>query len=352
MERLLTNQLKIGMVLAEPIFGPNGKILLNEGTKLDKNLINRLVQKEIIEVAVNEKNTAAIEPNEVLVSRVLSGVQRTLNSLYPIDIASEQLAQIKETHQNISGILREIISDPAVHGFFLDLRTTDDFTLQHSANVCVLSLIMGATIKLSREKLLQLGTGAILHDIGKKTLPKELLDKKAELTPKEQEIIKEHAKAGYQTLRNNGFAPEIAKVALYHHERWDGSGYPTKLAGEKIDLYSRIVAVADVYDALTEERSYRQKYLPHEAVEFLYGAGNYYFDAKVVKAFTRSIAAYPLGSIVQLSTGEIGIVVNIEKTVAPRPIVKICYDQDNKKLEFPRQVDLTEEKTLFITKIL
>ena len=144
----------------------------------------------------------------------------------------------------------------------------------------------------------------------------------------------------------------VARIALYHHERWDGSGYINKLAGENIDLLSRIVAVADVYDDLTRGLTYRQKFLPHEALEFLYGAGNMYFDARIVKAFTGSICAYPLGSIVKLSTGEIGIVVNVQKTTAPRPIVKVFYDSANTRLEHPRQVDLSEEKTVFITKIL
>lgn len=352
MEKLKVFQLQAGMILAEPIFGPNGKVLLNEGSKLDFEMIERLKKKGVFEVSVNEETTASIDPNEVLVNRVSVYAKQNLDKFYPLDIASKQLAQINQRHQTVSAVMKGIISNPTVHSFFLDLRTTDDFTLEHSVNVCVLSLIVGVTLEIPFAGLIHLGTGSLLHDIGMKGIDTDIINKHGELTAAETEKVNEHTKMGYQILRDNGFAPEIARIALYHHERWDGSGYPSKLAMDKIDFYSRIVAVADVYDALTGERAYRERYLPHQAIEFLYGAGNYYFDAKVVNAFTQSIAAYPLGSLVQLSTGEIGVVINIQKTSAPRPIVKICYDKDNKKLEFPRQVDLIEEKTIFINKIL
>lgn len=354
MEKLRIYQLREGMVLAEPVI-VNDQVLLNEGTVLTSNLIRRLKEKGVFEVAVNEETTVAIDPNDVLVGRIMSHVQRFLNTYYPVEVLrlpAERLKVLRERHKKVSLMLQKIIQEEDVHRFFLDLRTTDDFTLEHSANVCVYSLIIGVTMELKDEELYHLGVGAILHDIGKRALPLEIRQKEGELTAEEREKMKEHTKEGYMILRREGIAVEAARVALHHHERWDGSGYPLGLKGEKIDLFSRIVAVADVYDALTGNRPYRKSYLPHEAVEYLYGAGNLHFDAKVVQAFLQSISPYPLGSVVQLSTGEIGVVVNVEKTFAPRPIVKICYDKDNKKLEFPRQVDLSKEKTLFITKIL
>jgi putative nucleotidyltransferase with HDIG domain len=237
-------------------------------------------------------------------------------------------------------------------GIKLTTEIIESLKEKHVLMVCVLSLILGTVLGMPEERLKLLGKSALVHDIGKKAVPQKILTKRENLTPEETKVFQEHTKNGYHILREQGFDAAIARVALYHHERWDGSGYINKLSGENIDLSSRIVAVADAYDDLIRGLTYKQKQLPHEAMEFLYGTGNIYFDARVVKAFTGNICAYPLGSIVKFSTGEIGIVVNVHKTLAPRPIVKIFYDSNNVRLNYPRQIDLSEEKTIFITKIL
>lgn len=350
------NQLPIGrleenMVLAETVFSTGGKPLITEGTRLTRPLIEKLQEMGIARVAVNEEGTINIDPSEVLINRVHKRALQTLGSFIPADALGERLGDAKQRHEQVSRVLETVARNPQVAELYLDLRTADDDTLDHSITACVLALIVGATLGLPAERLLTLGIAAMVHDIGRKAVPPEILAKREDHTPGELKKLQEHTKLGYQRLREAGFDVAVAKVALYHHERWDGSGY-NNLAGENIDLLSRIVAVADTYDDLTRGLTYKQKYLPHEAMEFLYGAGNIYFDVRVVKAFTGSISAYPLGSIVKLSSGEIGIVVNVHKTSAPRPIVKIFFDRDNNRLEYARQIDLSEEKTVFITKIL
>jgi len=352
MKQLIPDNLEPGMVLADTVFAANGRVLLAEGTKLTRDLIERLKEMQILTVFINDENTISVDPDDVLINRVHSEALQVLGHFLPADIFGERLGSVKDRYDSLSGILDEVVKDEKVANLYLDLRTIDDDTLNHSINVCVLSLIMGDAFKMDRERMLQLGKAAMVHDIGKKAVPQDIIAKREDRTPEEAKIFEDHTKHGYQILRETEFDVGIARVALYHHERWDGSGYINKVAGENIDLFSRIVAVADVYDDVTRGISYKQKYLPHEAMEFLYGAGNIYFDARVVKAFTGSIFAYPLGSIVKLSTGEIGIVINVQKTMAPRPIVKVFYDKANNRLDYPRQVDLSEQKTLFITKIL
>ncbi|WP_418790327.1 HD-GYP domain-containing protein [Phosphitispora sp. TUW77] len=352
MKQLIPSNLEPGMVLADTVFAANGRVLLAEGTKLTQDLIERLQEMQIMTVFVNDENTISIDPDDVLINRVHSDALQVLGHFLPADIFGERLGSVKERYDLLTDILSAVIKDNKIANLYLDLRTIDDDTLDHSIAVCVLSLIMGDVLKMDKERLLLLGKAAMAHDIGKKFVPRELIAKKEDRTPEEAKLYEDHTKHGYRFLREMEFDVSIARVALYHHERWDGSGYINKIAGEEIDLFSRIVAVADVYDDVTKGISLKQKYLPHEAMEFLYGAGNIYFDARVVKAFTGSIYAYPLGSIVKLSTGEIGIVVNVQKTMAPRPIIKVFYDKENNRLDYPRQVDLSEEKTLFITKIL
>ncbi|MFZ5640084.1 MAG: HD-GYP domain-containing protein [Bacillota bacterium] len=351
MKRLTVKQLEENMILAETVFSSGGKPLITEGTRLTRDLIDKLQEMGIIVVAVNEEGTISIDPSEVLINRVHKQALRTLGSFIPADALGERLGDAKQRYELVTTVIEKVVRNQQVAELYLDLRTIDDDTLDHSIAVCVLSLIVGVALQLPEDRLLALGTAAMVHDIGKKTVPPDILAKREDFAPGELKKLQDHTKEGYQRLREAGFDVTAAKVALYHHERWDGSGY-NKLAGDNIDLLSRIVAVADTYDDLTRGLTYKQKYLPHEAMEFLYGAGNIYFDVRVVKAFTGSIAAYPLGSIVKLSSGEIGIVVNVHKTTAPRPIVKIFFDKDNNRLEYARQIDLSEEKTVFITKIL
>ena len=352
MKQLVHSQLEPGFVLAETVYASNGRVLLTEGTELTAELIDRLQEMRITKVCVNDEDTIDINPDQVLINRVHSEALHTLGYFLPADIFGERLGDAKERYSVVSKALENVIKDKQVGSLYLDLRTTDDDTLGHSVAVCVLSLILGAVLHMPEDRLILLGKAAMVHDIGKKSVPQEILAKRENLTPEETQILHDYTKQGYHLLREQGFDVSVARVALYHHERWDGSGYVSKISGEDIDLSSRIVAVADAYDDLTRGLTYKQKFLPHEAMEFLYGTGNIYYDARVVKAFTGNICAYPLGSIVKLSTGETGIVVNVQKTMAPRPIVKIFYNSNNIHLEYPKQVDLSEEKTIFITKIL
>lgn len=352
MKQLLHSQLEPGMILAETVYASDNRVLLAEGTKLTENLISRLQEMRIAKICVNDEDTISIDPDEVLINRVHAEALQVLGYFLPADIVGEGMGEAGERYSIVASALEKVIKDKQVGNIYLDLRTTDDDTLDHSISVCVLSLILGAVLRMPEDRLLLLGKAAMVHDIGKMAIPKDILAKREDRTPQETQVFQEHTKEGYRILRERGFDVAIARVALYHHERWDGSGYVNKVSGENIDLSSRIVAVAEAYDDLTRGLTYKQKCLPHEAIEFLYGTGNIYYDARVIKAFTGNICAYPLGSIVKLSTGETGIVINVQKTMAPRPIVKIFYDSNNVHLEYPKQVDLSEEKTIFITKIL
>lgn len=349
--KTLVTELQEGMMLAESIFSQNGSILVAEGTVLTESMIKRLQEMSKRHVYIYDENTIEADPGEVLISRVLVTAQNKLHSFLPYELYPEKDIQVKEKYERLNQRLVETIRDPKVADFLLDLRTIDESTLEHSMNVCIFSLLVGAGLDLPDELMAYLGTGAMMHDVGKMLLPPEVKGDINNLSPKEQLAYQEHTNAGYRLLREKGFDAPIAKIALYHHERWDGGGYPTKLVGEKIDLLSRIVNIADVYDSLSGPLAGASN-LPHEAIEYLYGAGGMYFDARIVRAFIYNVAIYPLGSVVKLSTGEVGIVVNVAKNISSRPIVKICHDKNNQKLKYYHQMDLYEEKTVFITKVL
>jgi HD-GYP domain-containing protein (c-di-GMP phosphodiesterase class II) len=169
----------------------------------------------------------------------------------------------------------------------------------------------------------------MLHDIGKKFTPIEILTKPGSLTTEELNTIKEHPSNGYHFIKK--YFPTISATTyvgiLQHHERYDGSGYPSGIKGEDITIFGRILAVCDVYDALVSDRPYHNAHLPSEALEFIQGGSGTMFDPNVVLVFSFKIAAYPLGTAVKLSNGEVGIVVENYEEFNTRPKVKILKNK-------------------------
>ncbi|MGH4052574.1 MAG: HD-GYP domain-containing protein [Clostridium sp.] len=155
----------------------------------------------------------------------------------------------------------------------------------------------------------------------------------------ENTLFKEHALYGYYFAKDAGLSEGIAKLILNHHERWNGSGFPKGISGERIPLGARIIAVCESYNKLIVYEN-NPEYL---AIEYLYGSGNYLFDANVVNAMTNNLAVYPLGSIVRISTGEVGIVVNVRQNIGPRPIIALHYNKVNKPLTKTKYINLSQK---------
>jgi len=264
-----------------------------------------------------------------------------------------QRLNIKAVKEVVDSIIDELLANREVLFHLADIRSYDDYTFFHSVNVCILSLMTAITLGYNQLKLKELGIGALLHDIGKIRLSKKLLNKPEELTSEEYQLIRKHPEFGYQILRTYDDVPLLsAHVSLQHHERWDGKGYPRRLAGEQIHEYARIVAVADVYDALLADRPYRPAYSVNQAVTNISRMSNTYFQPRAVAALVSNIAVFPIGSVVMLSTGQTGIVVDVNSNYPTRPVVKVVYDQYGNKMPKSHEVDLTRLNTVFIAKVL
>ncbi|MBI6546819.1 MAG: hypothetical protein HY692_08490 [Cyanobacteria bacterium NC_groundwater_1444_Ag_S-0.65um_54_12] len=180
------------------------------------------------------------------------------------------------------------------------------------------------------------------------------MNKPGKLTELEFERVKEHARAGFDMLREIWSLSAHAKIiVLQHHERYDGTGYPKGLKGQDIHMYGQIGAIADVYDALTSDRTYRRRLLPNEAIDFLVGHGDRYFSKDIITTFISVIAPYPIGTMVKLSTNDVGIVTEVDMKVATRPVVRILRDAKGKELEPPlRTVYLDKDLTITIAKVI
>jgi len=216
------------------------------------------------------------------------------------------------------------------------LKNKDEYTAIHSLNVCVLSLTFGRALGLAKTELNELGLGALLHDIGKMQVPLEILNKPGELTPEEFEIMKTHPSKGYELLKKeDNLSAEVLNIVKSHHERLSGSGYPDSLLEQNISYYTKIVSITDVYDAITSDRVYNDGMTPHDAMQRLYEWMPDNFDQELMQQFIRTLGIYPIGSVVELKTGHIGLVVKLNENHHLKPVVMLILNRD--KEYYPRR---------------
>jgi HD-GYP domain-containing protein (c-di-GMP phosphodiesterase class II) len=218
-------------------------------------------------------------------------------------------------------------------------------------NTAILASIMGNVLKFTSHRLIQLATAALLHDTGMVKVPKAILKKKEKLSTDEMNQIRTHPIHSYRVITKDlKYPEEIGVIALQHHERWDGTGYPRKLKGEDINPAARILAVADAYVSMINNRPHRNSMIGYSAMKNLLNDNGRHFDPKILKVFLESMGIYPIGSIVQLNNSAIGRVVQTHSEAPLRPAVELIIDEYGNKLGEREVVDLLTRKTLFIVK--
>lgn len=221
------------------------------------------------------------------------------------------------------------------------LKTADDYTYMHSVAVCALMIALGRQLEIDEKLTRALGVAGLLHDLGKAVMPMEVLNKPGKLTDAEFAIIKTHPQRGYDMLVEGAGVDAITlDVCLHHHEKVDGSGYPKGLSGEAISLYARMGAVCDVYDAITSNRPYKLGWDPAQSLGKMAEWCKGHFDPAVFQAFVRSLGIYPVGSLVRLASGMIGVVTEQSGDSLLTPKVKVFYSTKSKMRVLPRMVDL------------
>jgi len=228
------------------------------------------------------------------------------------------------------------------------LQQYDNYTFSHSLNVCIFSLSMGKMLNWSVNGLRQLGIAGLFHDLGKVRMPLEVLNKPGRLTGEEFDLIKSHPFEGYKLLLKNGALPEeILEGVLQHHEKLSGKGYPKGLREDEISELAKILAIIDVYDALTSRRPYKDGISQHQALKIIFEMRGSDFDSRLVEQFVKVVGVYPIGSYVQLSSMEYGLVVDKKGASSLRPVVKVIRTMEGRPLA-QRLVDLAEDKELAI----
>lgn len=226
----------------------------------------------------------------------------------------------------------------------------EDYLYSHSVNVSILATKMALSLGYEESKLIDFGASSLLHDIGMLKIAEEIINKPSELTEEERDLIKKHPLFGLELLKNIKEPPKFAPEVIYqHHERIDGSGYPEGKREQEISERAKVVAITEVYEAITHPRPYRQKkHIPYDGVKTIIHEEKGAFDLKLIKVFLNFITPYPVGSFVLLNTGEIGRVIGVNENLPLRPIVEIYYDHDGKPPLAPKRIDLSKSTVLCI----
>ncbi|ABO51157.1 metal dependent phosphohydrolase [Desulforamulus reducens MI-1] len=354
MRKIPLDYIRPGMQTAKRVYSASGHVLLNAGVKLTSGYIQQLKKLGIPSLYIEDKFT-----EDILIKDVIPDELRMQTIKEVKNIFSKEVGSGKFTYQDaarmeraVQDIITELICNRAAVVNITDIRSYDDYTYAHSVNVCILAILAGLSMELSKPSLYHLGMGALLHDIGKVQIPRAILNKPGKLTAEEFTVIKNHSTYSYNSLRKyEGISHLSALIAYEHHEKYDGSGYPKGLKQGEIHQLSQITGMVDMYDALTADRVYRKAFPPQEACEMIAAAGNYFFDFNIIDPFLRNIAPYPLGTFVELSNGCLGVVVEVEKGYPANPTVRVLLDQ-NKEPTSSYLINLGEKLDLVISQVV
>lgn len=305
-----------GMMVGKSIYNEDGQILVNYRVILTESLIQRMVEKGLKGLYIEDNISSDIDVENLITEGLEVKAARALVDM-DIDAAMDVAGEITDELSIQGDISVNLVS----------LRTSSDYTYKHSVNVAILSVLTGIGLGLKKPLLRELAAAGLLHDIGKINIPPETMDKAGPLTEEEYELIKKHSEFGYEKLKNNISISSKTKMGVYmHHENINGTGYPMGLSGDQIYMFAKIIHIADVYDAITSERVYKKAQSPGEAIEFLMKNAGTMFQPEYVKAFITYIPVYPKGRNVILTDGTVAVVVENRQHHTLYPVVRRLSD--------------------------
>ena len=342
-----------GMILARDVYSPGGHMIVPQGVALTHDLINTIADNHILEILIYDgiqgtdteptyfdklRATPEFTKFTEEYNGTVSTVKNNLNDIVFRDKEIDVSTLIADTDSILSGSRSNLQVFDMLHS----LRKNDDLTYVHCVNVSLIATIIGRWLNMSEDDLNVLSTAALLHDIGKIMIPNEILTKPGKLTVAEYNIMKQHVNFGYEKVKNQNIDIRIKEACLLHHEKCDGTGYPFGLKSDQIPAVAKIIAIADVYDAMTSARVYRGALCPFEVIDTMYKDAFTKFEPEYILPFLKNVASSYINNDVRLSDGRIGKVVLINENALSLPIVQ-CED------EF---IDLSKTRGLTVSAIL
>lgn len=353
-----TQSLKNDMILGKPVFTSNGSLLLNRGIKLTDTFIRSLKQKRIPAVYIDDDISKGIDVENAIDLEVKIKAVETIKNAFQ-DISNHQKGRKNKsfvspkTYRAVKDVIDSIIENLQKNNDCLfnmiEVMSTDLSSYIHSVNVAVLSILTARGLGFTRQNLIELGTGALMHDIGKTEIPTSIQNKSEALSNDEYEIIKKHPIIGYTMIKDNTSISAFVKtIILMHHERIDGSGYPLGVMEGKINDYVKIVSICDMFDNAISEKANPEKVPIYKALELLESQVGRKLDMRIYNEFVKNISIFPQGTGVLLNTGEKGLVTESNSENPTRPKVRIIKQKDGRFYPGFKTIDLMKDLTIFI----
>lgn len=330
--RVLTlDRVEPEMVLGKTLYSSDGRVLLQRGTVLGPKYLMQLRGMGFSALYVMDPAQEETLPREVVSEKTRNETVSALRDAFKTVREAKGKAVtddwgVRRTIYNAANsIIGEVLDSRNLCFQMVEMRSADGYLFAHSVNVCILGVALARKLNLPYAKMVDLAIGLLLHDIGKLALSDELRDPSRVLTEVEEYEYQRHTTGGFGLLKDMGqtFGATSKIIALQHHERWDGTGYPKRLKGNAIHEFAQIAAVVNTYDRLTTSNKYGKQALPHEALEYLMGSCGTHFKLSVVQAFLEIVAPFPIGSTVKLNTGDTGVVIEVEEKLPQRPVVRL-----------------------------
>lgn len=330
----ITNKyLKPGMILAKDIqlykSSSFNTPLLTKGQVLNNSYINKIAYHNIEGAYIESEAFSDINVESYIDDKIKAeALEQIKDVYYEFKMSSGKLnaSSIKQISSIVDNLITDLLYKDDLTYNVIDFKNYDSYTFQHCLNVATLSISTGISIGLSEPRLHDLAMAGLLHDIGKMSIPVKILNKPGQLNNEEYDIIKTHPENATHQLRN--LVPnDVLRAIESHHEKLDGTGYPYNRKSDNIHYYAKILAVCDVYDALTSDRPYRKASFPNEVIEYIMACADTHFDYDILNHFIRVIVAYPIGTFVKLSDHRLAVVVKNYSENIMRPLVRIInYD--------------------------
>jgi len=349
MRQINLSEVMPGMILGRSILNSNGKILLSNGTMLTRRYIHKLRVLNIHTLVIkDEKYEDIIIPEYLSIQtqqKALSVLTATMDRL-----SKEGTFSVNTVVDLASDIVEELVTHPDITIHLSGLATHDDDTLSHSLNCSIYTALLASFCNFSISQIKIIACGALLHDIGKLQIDKKIIKKAGRLTDEEFSIMKQHPVLGFKILTKKRLelSSLIAHMAWQHHEKIDGSGYPRGLKGKEILHYGRLLAITDVYEAVTANRPYRKAMSPEEAYNIIQAGLGTAFDEHFGRIFLSKIAFYFPGMKISLNTGEEAIIVSIPADSPQKPVIRLIAHTDGSPYLPYQDINLIEYPDLYI----
>ena len=319
-----------GAVVAEDVFDERGTFLLSKDSTTNPYIIKKLSEYGVKKIAVYDgseaKDVKTYIDKDLSSNEFIGEYKSHVGEMKEImtNLATGKKVDLPQLEQMTNSVFSKMHSYFSIVECLNELRTADDYTYTHSVNVAIYGMLMAKWLKLSDNKIKDVVLAGLLHDIGKARIPDSIVKKRGSLEKDEFEFMKKHSVIGFNISQDiKGLNDEIRDVILMHHERDDGKGYPNGVTGDELSLYTKIISVADVYDAMTSERVYKKRSTPFDTFKEFQLEGFGHFDPKIMLTFLTNIATYYLGSKVRLDNQEIGEIVYLPPLNMSTPVVKV-----------------------------